>query len=75
METVQYRPMPEYAEILTIEDFRKFCKALAFVNDDGVGYYSTETEISSIQARPSDFYYCTEPTIPSTLTHVAWFNK
>lgn len=64
---------PDYAEVMTIEDFEEQCKAASFIDYDGSGYYSDGT-----------CYDRTKPAIPSEIvknginkafTHVAWFNK
>lgn len=66
------KPIPDYCEHMTIEDFVQCCKDGLFVNNDGSGYYATQTEMSDEQALPSILRH---GIYNPDYTHVCWFNK
>lgn len=57
---------------MTLEDFKNCCKNHMFINDDGSGYYGTETERSDIPADPSHFCQNWNRT---DFKYVYWYNK
>ena len=56
-----------YGEIMTKEEWLECVEVGAFIPDDGVGYWGTETHYSY------DFY-CFN-SAPTEATHVHWFNR
>lgn len=67
------KPIPDYGELMTREQFEKHCNAGGLTNDDGSGYYASETHYYAyMRARPSDFRV---GRIKTEYTHVMWFNK
>lgn len=59
-------------DLLTIEEFKNGVKYGFFTDDDGYGYYATETTKSDIYVYPSDF---TEGIYRDDFTHILWLNK
>ena len=59
-------------DLLTIEEFKNGVEGGFFTDDDGYGYYATETTKSDIYVYPSDF---TEGIYRDDFTHIIWFNK
>lgn len=66
------RPIPEGADVFTLQNFVAACLCRAFVNDDGSGYYGTEEEMSRLAAVPSRI---TQYDIDDRWSHVIWFDK
>lgn len=66
------RPLPKYGDHVTLEEFKKWCDKGYITDNDGIGYYATETEISGKPASPSLFQ---QGDIEEGFTHVCWFNK
>lgn len=61
-------------KLYEINNFRELCDEAhqVFTDEDGFGYYATETSKSSIIVKPSDFVY---DMVRDDFTHVLWFNK
>lgn len=55
-----------------INYFKEMCEHEMFTDEDGFGYYATETAKSNIIVKPSDF---TSKMVREDFTHVLWFNK
>lgn len=62
-------------KLYEIEKFKELCgeNEQILTDEDGIGYYATETSKSNIIVKPSDFAY--ENMIRKDFTHVLWFNK
>ena len=69
--------VPDYADIMTIEDFEESCKTSLFVNSDGSGYYAEKFRNNMIMYRnfPAIPFNFKKGNIDREFTHVAWFNK
>ena len=70
-------PIVEYGkewkgDTYTMEEFKKMVNDGIFTDDDGYGYYATETSKSDVFIYPSDI---TENLIRVDFSHVIWFNK
>lgn len=67
-------PVPDYGDLMTLEDFEANCRCGGFIDYNGTGYYATPTHFDrSKPARPSDISAgCIDR---SFFTHVIWFNK
>jgi hypothetical protein len=65
-------PIPDYGELIPLKDFIVSCQTGMFIDSDGIGNYATATEMSDIEACPSDI---TNGKIQKQWTHVCWFNK
>lgn len=55
-----------------INYFKEMCEHEMFTDEDGFGYYATETAKSNIIVKPSDF---TSKMVREDFTHVLWFSK
>lgn len=65
------RPVPEYADLMTLAEFEQACRAGSFTNDDGHGYYVLDGQMLG-SATPSTIR---NGIVDRSMTHVAWFNK
>ena len=70
-------PIVEYGkewkgETMTLTEFVRRCKSHEFIDEDGVGYYATETSKSDVEILPSDVE---ENLIREDFSHVIWFSK
>ena len=70
-------PIIEYGkewkgDTLTLEEFVRKCKNKEFVDEDGVGYYATESAKSDVKIFPSDIE---EDLIREDFSHVIWFSR
>jgi hypothetical protein len=65
--TNKREPIPDYARIMTVEEWVGGLESTAFTPDDGSGYWATE----KIMDRNCDAF----DKKPDWATHVAWFNK
>ena len=59
-------------DFMTIEDFRSKCATGSFIDEDGYGYYATETAKSDILIYPSDV---TENILREDFPYVIWLNR
>ncbi len=57
---------------MPIEEFKECCECGGFIDDDGMGYYATEDEVSNIDASPSAF---ASGQIRTDFKYVCWYNK
>lgn len=66
-------PIPDDADVKTVDEFREACGWGDISNEDGTGYYANPPMMDRAKpARPSDIVQGkTEPGF----THVVWFNK
>ncbi len=64
--------IPDYGDVYTVEGFLEDCNSGYLTDDDGSGYYATESSMSRIEASPSLFR---QGIINKDFTHVVWFNK
>lgn len=58
-----------FGDVYTLEDFLGCVKVGAFIPDDGVGYFGTESHYSW------EAYVWSTKEVPEGATHVHWFNK
>lgn len=58
--------------LIPIEEFKKDCTTGFFTDDDGIGYYATESSKSDIKVIPSDM---TEDLYRKDFPYVLWFNR
>lgn len=65
-------PLPEYGDLMTIEEFVDGVEHGLFTDDDGKGFYATEDEMTDIEVPISDVR---EGIYGHRWTHVIWFNK
>jgi hypothetical protein len=65
-------PIPDYADLMTLEEFAAGCRCTAYTAYDGHGYYATTERMSAIRVVPARI---ASGEIEPGFTHVAWFNK
>ena len=70
-------PIVEYGkewkgDTYTLEEFKKMAKSKILTDEDGYGYYATESAKSDVEIYPSDVL---ENLIREDFSHVIWFNK
>ena len=66
-------PLPtDYGDLFTLDEFAELCKGGVVANDDGIGYYATDKEMSTYAIKPSEFE---TGKVDKSYTHVIWFNK
>ena len=66
-----YSPIPDYADVMTVADFREAVAWGVFTDDDGTGHPVVEDRMyPAVYVAPSRL-----DEIPPGITHVAWFNK
>jgi len=85
--SVKLSLLPDYGDHMPFADWLSGVKCGGFIDDDGTGYYATATEMSNIEAIPSETWFQMLETryifdrdrgICKSLlgyTHVMWFNK
>lgn len=62
----------KHGDLMTIEDFKTYCKSGGFIDYDGSGNYATATQESNISIYPSDIE---EGVYRNDFTHVMWYNR
>lgn len=63
--------IPDYADIMTIEEFKEEVKGGMFIDYDGFGHPVKDgMEDEKIYIYPSKIH-----EIPEDATHIAWYNK
>lgn len=72
MEESSMKPIPEYGDHMTLEEFVKSVKSGLFIDSDGHGYYANAKSMSPVVAIPSEIRR-SGPL--QGWTHVVWFNK
>lgn len=70
-------PIVEYGkewkgDTYTLEEFKNMAKSKLLTDEDGYGYYATESAKSDVEIYPSDVL---ENLIREDFSHVIWFNK
>lgn len=74
-EMLEYGPIPEYADVMTIEAFRSDVAIAALIDTDGHGYYvKNNNEYHNCQAF-CDIEHINKQEAEYSFTHVAWYNK
>lgn len=64
------RKIPDYADVMTVEEYLENVKNGGFIDYDGYGYAVKGDKMSDkIKVWPSD------ETVPHGATHIAWFNR
>lgn len=65
-------PIPNYGDVMTIEEFVSACRNHSFIDYDGHGKYATKYWVSNKTVSPSQLANG-EP--PPGYTHVVWYNR
>jgi hypothetical protein len=73
-EEIEMKPLPEYGDHMTVEEWLAAVDSGCFIDYDGHGKWANATQMSNKMVVPSDVSRkCFE--IPLGMTHVVWFNK
>lgn len=65
-------PIETDSDFMTMADFVDGCECGGLIDYDGFGYYATETEMTDLTVRPSDW---SKGKLDPRWTHVVWFNR
>lgn len=68
LESVKFKPIPNYGNLMTLDDFIVDCEHGAFNN--GHGKYAFKDRMSDKYIYPSEI-----EGVDGDFTHVVWFNK
>jgi hypothetical protein len=68
---VEFDEIPNYGDLMTLEDFKEACECGAFIDYDGYGNYAFEDKVSNIETRPSKFLKKRD----NRFTHIVWYNR
>ena len=66
------KPIPEYGDLMKLEDFERSCKQGCFIDYDGSGCYSDGKQMSDKDIIPSDVI---NGKVDRSWSHVVWFNR
>lgn len=66
------REIPEYGDLMTMQDFVECVECGGFIDDDGSGNYSDGRHMTDIGIEPSDVSALEHDT---SWSHVVWFNR
>jgi hypothetical protein len=70
---MRMKPIPDYGDLMTIDDFTEMCFNGALIDYDGCGRYSDGKEIDiDVGVYPSDIVH---KQIDHKWSHVVWFNR
>jgi len=72
MKIPKYEKIPDYGDVMALEDFVECCEDGGFIDYDGHGYYATEDKMTDILINPSDI---TEGDYRKEFPQIVWFNK
>lgn len=64
--------VPEYGDVMALDEFISCCKCGGFVNSDGNGNYVKDGKESNIQIKPSDVKF---NSIRTDFNEIVWYNK
>lgn len=66
------KPIPDYGDLMTLEEFINCVNSDGFIDYDGHGRYSDEINMTDIIIYPSDIK---NNSVREDFTHIVWFNK
>ena len=68
----EYEEIPDYCDLMPLEEFVAACEGGGFIDSDGEGYYATDKLMTRISCRPR---FAVAGILRTDFTHIAWFNK
>jgi len=71
---IKLKKIPDFGDLMTIDEWKENCQCGAYVNDDGIGNLAYHNQISNIVVYPSMIFDEEFDSIKSDFTHVVWFN-
>lgn len=72
VKTPDYNDIPDYGDIMSLEDFVDNCNEGGFIDYDGSGSYIKDGKESNITILPSDVKH---NSIRKDFTEIVWYNK
>lgn len=70
--TPEFNDIPDYADVMSLEEFVECVKDGGFIDSDGNGSYVRDGKESDINIYPSDIQY---DSVRDDFDSVAWYNK
>ena len=70
----QWDTVPDFADLMTLDEFKQHCDSGGFIDLDGSGFYSDGIRESSMCAPPSMIKRGLIIKRPD-FTHISWYNK
>ena len=64
--------IPDYGDVMSLEDFKACVESGGFIDSDGFGKYARDGKESDIEIRPSDIRY---DMVRTDFDLVVWYNK
>ena len=66
--------LPDYGDLIPLDEFKGACDCGAFIDYDGFGHYATKHQMDGdYEVRPSNVVK--GEVAPEWATHVMWFNR
>ena len=72
---MEWKPIPEYGDLMTIQEFRANVECGGFIDDDGSGHYALTDKMADNASVHCDVDFIDEVITEGVFTHVVWFNK
>lgn len=73
LDGITLDPLPNYGDLMLLNDFVSYCKTGMFIGYDGTGYYATKNGMSRRhRAFPA---VIKSGEVDRRFTHVMWFNR
>ncbi|MCK9369284.1 hypothetical protein M0R04_05035 [Candidatus Dojkabacteria bacterium] len=70
-DKISFEDIPNYGDLMPIEEFQMVCECGGFIDYDGFGNYAFENKMSNIETSPSRFLKNPD----KRFTHIVWFNR
>lgn len=64
-------PIPDYGDVMTVEDWKAAVRSGSFNDYDGGGKAAKDGKVDKCWIYPSE----ADASIPEDATHIVWFNK
>ena len=71
-QSASMSPIPDYGDLMTMQDFIACCQSGGFIDYDGHGCLSDGVSMSDTIILPS---HIASGNYPKGYSHVVWFNK
>ena len=75
LEKAKYKDIPEYGNLMTIEEWLEDVNAGYLIDYDGYGELSYKDKTSSITISPSDIKDKSKKELLKNFTHIVWYNR
>ena len=71
MNEVHWEELPDYGDLMTLDEFQSSVDVGLFIDYDGHGRYATESKMSRFETWPSKFKINRD----NRFSHIVWFNR